>query len=221
MRSERMPGCSRTFSLVALDAATGQMGIATASRYLAVGAVVPFLRPGVGAVATQHHHEPRMAVEILDEMEAGVEPRDAAERALKFFGDADRRQLAVLMAAPQEGQQGHFAVTGKECQGYAGQIVTPDLIVVGNTLAGEEVLAEAEHGFRHSKSTHLGERLLEGLLAADRAGGDKRGKQAAAVKVVSTQANQLPVVDLRVDDHPDAPSELHRIYILDCQRRQG
>ncbi|MCZ7645525.1 MAG: DUF1028 domain-containing protein [Planctomycetota bacterium] len=212
---------SATFTLVAKDAASGQLGIATASRFLAVGAVVPFLRPGVGAVATQHHHEPRLAIEVLDELEAGVEPRDAVQRALKFFGHAERRQVAVLMAAPQEGQQGAYAYTGDACQAYASQLVSDDLIVLGNTLAGEEVLAAAERGFRQSNSPHLAERLLEGLLAADRAGGDARGKQAAAIKVAGSQAFQPASVDLRVDDHPDAPSELHRIFILHCQLSRG
>lgn len=205
---------SSTYTLLARDPATGDLGIATASCSLAVGAVVPFLRPGVGAVATQNRHEPRIAFAILDDLEAGVEPKDALERALKFFGDAERRQVASMMAAPQPGQAPYAAFTGSDCEPYCGHEAAADLIAIGNGLAGAGVLDEMVKGFRDCTSPHFAERMLEGLLAADRAGGDKAGKQAASIKIVGTQSFQPPLVDLRVDDHPEAPSELHNIWIL-------
>lgn len=205
---------SNTYTLVARDPASGQLGIAIASKYLAVGSVVPFIRPGVGAVATQHHHDPRIAIAILDDLEAGVDPRDALERALKFFGDAAQRQIAVMLAAPAEGQTPLHVHTGADCQGWCGDRINTDLIVLGNTLAGPQVLAEAERAFLASNSPHLSERLLEGLLAGDRAGGDKRGKQAAALKVCGTQPYSPTDIDLRVDDHTEAQNELHRLWIL-------
>lgn len=205
---------SCTCTLIARDGTTGQMGIATASKFLAVGSVVPFLRPGVGAVAVQYRHEPRMAYEILEELESGVAPSDAADRAMKFFGEPENRQVAVLMANPQKGQQAYFAHTGESCPEWAGHHADENLVLVGNHLAGEAVLAAARKGFEACPSPHLAERLVEGLLAADRAGGDTRGKQAAAVKVVGNEAFQAPAVDLRVDDHHDATAELHRLWIL-------
>lgn len=205
---------SNTYTLLARDPASGRLGIAVASRYLAVGAVVPYIRPNVGAVATQHHHDPRIAHAILDDLEAGVDPRDAVDRALKFFGDASQRQVGVLLADPREGQSPLYVHTGSDCQGWCGERVNADLIVFGNTLAGPQVLAEAERAFLSSGSPHLPERLIEGLLAGDRAGGDKRGKQAAALKVLGKQAYSQADLDLRVDDHPDAQNELHRLWIL-------
>lgn len=205
---------SNTYTLVARDPASGQLGIAVASRYLAVGSVVPFIRPGIGAVATQHHHDPRIAYAILDDLEAGVDPRDAVERALKFFGDTHNRQVAVMLAEPNEGQTPVFVYTGGDCQGFAGEIVGPNLVVMGNTLAGPRVLEEAERAFLASGSPHLSERLLDGLLAGERAGGDKRGKQAAALKVVGKQVYAATDIDLRVDDHSEAQNELHRLWIL-------
>ena len=203
-----------TYTLLAQDPGTGEMGIVTASNCLAVGAVVPFLRPGVGAVATQNLNDPRIAFAILDDLEGGVEPKDALERALKFFGDAERRQVAILMAAPQAGQVPHYAYTGPACELWHGQQVSEGLIVLGNGLANERVLPEMEKGYRNSSSPYFAERLAEGLLAADRAGGDKGGKQSASIKVVGSQTFQPPLVDLRVDDHPEAPGELHQIWML-------
>ena len=211
---------SATFTLLARDSASGQMGIAVASRFLAVGAVVPFLRPGIGGVATQHFHDPRIAFAILESLEAGVTPRDAGEKALKQFGEAEKRQVAVLASTVTAGQASGFVHTGSECQAWSGERVSEDLIVLGNTLVGAQVLADAERAFRASGSPHLSERLLEGLLAGDRSGGDRRGKQAAALKVVGNQNFQPPIVDLRVDDHPEATLELHRIWILH-RRRAG
>lgn len=205
---------SSTYTLLAKDPATGHIGIAVASKFLAVGAAVPFLRPSVGGVATQHFHEPRLAFAILESLEAGVEAKDATERALKQFGQIENRQVAVLAALPPPGRPAIYVHTGTACEEWCGQRVGEDLIVLGNTLAGEQVLAEAERAFRACASPHLAERLVEGLLAADRAGGDRRGKQAASLKVVGNQGFQPPIVDLRVDDHPDAPLELHRLWIL-------
>jgi uncharacterized Ntn-hydrolase superfamily protein len=203
-----------TYTLLAQDPATGSMGVVTASACLAVGATVPFLRPGVGAVATQNLGDPRMAFAILDDLEAGVEPKDALERALKFFGDAEQRQLAVLMAAPQAGQVPYFAYTGPACEPFCGQVVSENLIALGCGMANEHVLPELEKGYRASSSPYFAERLIEGLLAAERAGGDKGGKQSASIKVVGAQSFQPPLVDLRVDDHPEAPGELHQIWML-------
>lgn len=205
---------SNTYTLLARDSSTGQLGIAVASRYLAVGSVVPFIRPGVGAVATQHHHDPRIAYAVLDDLEAGVDPRDAVERALKFFGDAHNRQVAVMLAEPNESQAPVHVHTGMDCQGWCGERVSPDLIVLGNTLVGPDVLAEAERAFLSSGSPHLSERLLEGLIAGERSGGDKRGKQAAALKVMGKQMYAATDIDLRVDDHPEAQNELHRLWIM-------
>jgi len=209
-----MAPLTNTYTLIARDPHTRMMGIATASKSLAVGSVVPHLRAGIGAVVTQHQSDPRLALAILEDLEAGVDPKDAIERALRFFGDAEHRQVAVLPAQPQPGQTAFLAYTGAGCHNFAGQRATEDLIVIGNTLKSEQVLLDGERGYHASVSPHLAERLVEGLLACERAGGDVRGKQSAALVLVGPQVNQPALVDLRVDDHPDAPAELHRIYIL-------
>lgn len=210
-----------TYTLLARDPQTGQLGVITASASLAVGAAVPYMRPGVGAVAVQNLADQRVCFAILDDLEAGVEPKDALDRALKFFGEPAQRQIAILMASPQPGQVPYHAYTGSACEPWAGQFVSPDLLLLGNGLASEQVLADMEKGYRSSNSPHFAERMLDGLLAAERAGGDSAGKQSAAIRIAGTQAFHPPLVDLRVDDHPEAPGELHQIWILFHKLQSG
>lgn len=203
-----------TYTLLAREPETGNVGIVTASSCLCVGAVVPFMRAGVGAVAIQNLNDPRVAYAVMEELENGVDPKDAFERALKFFGRPEDRQVAVRAIAPREGHTVQYAVTGVSCLPWCGQIERDDLTILGNGLKGPKVLDAMEKGFRESRSKYFAERMIESLLAAERAGGDRRGKQSAAIKIVGTQNLQPPVVDLRVDDHPEASGELHHLWML-------
>lgn len=203
-----------TYTLMARDPETGYLGVVTASSCLAVGAVVPFLRSGLGAVATQNLNDPRVAFVVMEELENGVDPKDALDRALKFFGRPEQRQVAIRSLAPQEGHPSQHVFTGPNCVPWCGHLEREDLIVLGNGLKGPKVLEEMEKGFRESRSKYFPERMIESLLAAERAGGDRRGKQSAALKIVGAQSMHPPVVDLRVDDHPEASGELQHLWML-------
>jgi uncharacterized Ntn-hydrolase superfamily protein len=203
-----------TYTMLAREPETGNVGIVTASSCLCVGAVVPFLRAGVGAVAIQNLNDPRVAYAVMEEIENGVDPKDAFERALKFFGRPEQRQVAIRAIAPQEGHPAQFAATGASCVPWCGQIERDDLMILGNGLKGPKVLEAMEKGFRESRSNYFAERMIESLLAAERAGGDRRGKQSAAIKIVTKQSFHPPVVDLRVDDHPEASGELQHLWML-------
>ena len=203
-----------TYSLLARDPDTENVGIVTASSCLAVGAVVPFLRPGLGAVATQNLNDPRVAFVVMEELENGVDPKDALERALKFFGKPEQRQVAIRSVAPQEGHPIQFVHTGENCVPHCGHIEREDLIVLGNGLKSLDVLEAMEKGYRESRSKYFPERMIESLLAAEQAGGDRGGKQSAAIKIIGTQNFHPPVVDLRVDDHPEASGELQHLWML-------
>jgi uncharacterized Ntn-hydrolase superfamily protein len=203
-----------TYTLLAREPETGSVGIVTASSCLCVGAVVPFMRSGIGAVAVQNLNDPRVAYAVMESLENGVDPKDAFERALKFFGHPEERQVAIRSIAPQEGHSVHFAATGTACLPWCGQIEREDLVILGNGLNGSEVLNAMEQGYRESRSKYFAERMIESLLAAERAGGDRRGKQSAAIKIVGTQSLLPPLLDLRVDDHPEASEELHHLWML-------
>jgi len=203
-----------TYTLLAHEPGTGNVGVVTASSCLCVGAVVPFLRSGVGAIAVQNLNDPRVAYAVMEELENGVDPKDAFERALKFFGQPEQRQVAIRSIAPQEGHPVQFAATGTACVPWCGQIERDDLVILGNGLKGPKVLEAMEQGYRESRSKYFAERMIESLLAAERAGGDRHGKQSAALKIVGTQSFLPPLVDLRVDDHPEPSGELHHLWML-------
>ncbi len=156
-----------TLTLIAKETETGNLGIVTASRLVAGGAFLPFLHGGIGAVAAQNLPEPRIASVILEDLSAGVDPQAALERALRFFGWADQRQVGLLVALPQEGQLPALAFTGQNCPSYSGHRVHNDLVVLGCGLTSEKVLEAAENAFLQSPSPHLAERLLEGLIAGE------------------------------------------------------
>jgi uncharacterized Ntn-hydrolase superfamily protein len=205
-----------TFSIVAHDPDTQEWGVAVASKALAVGAVVPFARAGVGAVATQARvniaHGPN-GVELLAK---GM----SAEDALKALIDADKqiqiRQLGVIDA---KGKVAAF--TGKECIVFAGHKTGENYACQGNILAGEAVINDMAKAFEDAKGP-LAWRMMAALEAADKAGGDKRGKQAAAILVVRDKAGPNGIgdrfIDLRVDDHKDPIPELARILSLRIKR---
>src|SRR6188508_2755733 len=188
-----------TYSICACDLDAGQWGVATQSKFLAVGSVVPWAAPHVGAIATQSYANPRYGPEGLELLREGFSAEDVVERLTAADGERALRQLGVVDG---EGRAATF--TGEECHAWAGGRTGSGYAAQGNILvSGDTVDA-------------LAERLLDCLDAAEAAGGDSRGRQSAALLVVERDGGYASLsdtlVDLRVDDHPDPLVELRRIY---------
>ena len=207
-----------TFSIVAADTKTQQVGVAVQSKYFAVGAVVPWARAGVGAVATQALGLARYGPEILDLLARATRPAAALEAALADDPLAARRQIGVVSAA---GEAAHHS--GSECLHWAGGRTGPGFAAQGNILAGPEVVDEMARAFTDSSGT-LAERLVSALEAGQAAGGDSRGQQSAALLVEQVGYRDIgsegvdKIIDLRVDDHTEPIVELRRL--LDLRLRQ-
>ncbi|GEM82172.1 DUF1028 domain-containing protein [Meiothermus hypogaeus] len=198
-----------TFSLVARDEHTGDLGIAVASKFLAVGFVVPWAKAGVGAVATQSYVNPSFGPTGLALMEAGAGPEDILAVFARNDPDLARRQFGYVLASGES-----LSYTGQECHGWAGGRWGPGYAAQGNLLTGPEVVEALERTFLNRTDLPFPERLLESLLQADRAGGDKRGRQSAALLVVGEGKGYGGMerwIDLRADDHPDPVLELQRL----------
>ncbi|MGB3310891.1 MAG: DUF1028 domain-containing protein [Nodosilinea sp.] len=210
-----------TFSIVAWDPQTGMTGVAVATKHLAVGALVPHARAGVGAIATQAQTNPLLGIwglELLERRQATESPfsEASAEVVLEWLleNDCDRDQRQVHLVD----HQGHTAAwTGCDCTGWAGHRTFANVSVAGNMLAGSEVLEAMAAAFQGGEGMGLSDRLLLALEAGEAAGGDKRGRQSAALYVVDK--TPYPHLDLRVD-HDDDPiamlrtlhSEAHKDY---------
>lgn len=198
-----------TFSLVARDEQTGDLGIAVASKFLAVGFVVPWAKAGVGAVATQSYVNPRFGPIALALMEAGAGPEDILAVFARNDPGLAKRQFGYVLASGES-----LSFTGQECHGWAGGRWGSGYAAQGNLLAGPEVVEALERTFLTRTDLPFPERLLESLFQADRAGGDKRGRQSAALLVVGEGKGYGGMerwIDLRVDDHPDPVLELQRL----------
>jgi uncharacterized Ntn-hydrolase superfamily protein len=201
-----------TFSLVAADPETGEVGVAVQSKYFAVGTVVPWAKAGVGAVATQAAGVAVYGPRILERLEAGLGAEAARAAVLAEDEDRETRQLGVVTAAGEA-----TAFTGDRCLAWAGQIVRDGFAAQGNILAGEGVVEAMAAAFEQTGGS-LAERLVAALEAGQAAGGDRRGQQSAALVVerVGAAAESREgidrVVDLRVDDHPEPIAELRRLW---------
>lgn len=196
-----------TWSILARDPASGEIGAALASRFLAAGALVPRLAGGIGGACTQALVNPFLAADALARLAEGEAP-EAALAAL-VAADAGRavRQVHVLAA------DGRIAAhTGGECVGWCGHLQGPDVSVAGNMLAGEAVLLATREAFLATAGLPLAERLMAAMEAGEAAGGDRRGRQSAAMQIVSR--DPYPDLDLRVDDHPDPLAELRRLHAV-------
>ena len=201
-----------TFSIVARDTRTGELGVAVQSKFIAVGSVVPYAKAGVGAIASQAWGNPRYGPIGLELLAAGK----SSDQVVKWLTSADPnqnyRQIAVL------GLDGNASIfTGKRCNDWAGGKTGPEYAVQGNILKGPEVIDAMGKAFEESKGT-LSERLISALWAGQIAGGDKRGKQSSALLVVREGWGYGGLTDrfrdLRVDDHPSPIQELERIYYI-------
>ena len=201
-----------TYSLVAADPATGEVGVAVQSKYFAVGAVVPWAEAGVGAVATQAAGVASYGPRILALLGQNLAPDAAIGAALAADAERETRQHGVVAA-----NGAATAMTGERCGAWAGSRVGHDYAAQGNLLAGEAVVADMARAFEATEGS-LAERLLVGLEAAQAAGGDRRGQQSAALIVERSGAAGESrdgvdrVVDLRVDDHVEPVAELRRLF---------
>lgn len=198
-----------TFSIVARDSATGMLGIAVTTKFFGVGSLCPFARAGVGAVATQALVNPTYGPRGLDLLAQGLSPEQVADQLLSEDDGRDHRQLHLIDA------QGRVAArSGEECVDWFGHEPHPSesFSVAGNMLAGPAVISETARAYAAATQAGepLPERLIQALEAGQRAGGDKRGRQSAALYIVSTEV--YPYLDIRVDDNPDPVVELRRLY---------
>jgi len=207
VRSELRPS---TFSIVAWDPKTGDLGVAVESKFVAVGAVVPFAQAGVGAVATQSYANTRYGPRALALMRRGVAPKDVLRRLTSKDREAAKRQVGLVDA---RGRAASF--TGAECFKWAGHLVRRTFAVQGNILAGEDVMKAMARAFE-STDGDLPIRLLAALSAGQAAGGDVRGQQSAALLVVRKRGGYAAFndrwIDVRVDDHPQPIEELVRVF---------
>ena len=201
-----------TFSLVACDADRGQWGVAVASKFLAVGSVVPWAEPDAGAVATQSYANPRYGPDGLALLRQGLSAEDVVRRLTEADDGRDQRQLGVVDAS---GVAATF--TGSQCHEWAGGRTGPGYAAQGNLLVSAETVDALAETFESSGGA-LAERLLEALAAGQKAGGDKRGQQSAALLVVERDGGYAGLsdvlVDLRVDDHEAPIEELRRLFDL-------
>jgi uncharacterized Ntn-hydrolase superfamily protein len=200
-----------TYSIAACDLEAGQWGVATQSKFLAVGSVVPWAAPGVGAVATQAYANPRYGPEGLQLLAEGLSAAEVVARLTEADEGRADRQVGVVDA-----EGGGATYTGSDCMDWAGGLAGPGFAAQGNILAGEETVAALATTFTATHGQPLAERLLECLAAAQAAGGDRRGQQSAALLVVEKDGGYAglsdTLVDLRVDDHPQPVAELARLY---------
>ena len=201
-----------TFSVVARDAETGDLGIAVQSKFLAVGAVVPWSMANVGAVATQSHANVAYGPDGLELLQSGMSAQEVMDQLVRDDPGRDDRQAGIVDA------QGRAATyTGPGCSDWAGGFAGDGFCCQGNILAGPQVVDAMVEGYSTSSGS-LAHRLLTSLEAGQAAGGDSRGQQSAAIYIVREgggySGGNDRWIDLRVDDHPTPIAELRRLVML-------
>ena len=201
-----------TWSIVARHP-DGSFGVAVASRFFAVGALCPHARSGVGALSTQALMNPTYGPAGIDLMAQGHDPRQTIDTLLAGDAGRESRQVHAIDA------QGRIAAhTGSQCIDWRGQLAGEGFSVAGNMLAGPQVLEQTARAYAANAQLDFAQRLIVAMEAGEAAGGDKRGKQAAALRIVTTEV--YPVLDLRVDDHYEPIAELRRLYDKSLERYQ-
>jgi uncharacterized Ntn-hydrolase superfamily protein len=202
-----------TYSICACDLDAGQWGVATQSKFLAVGSVVPWAAPHVGAIATQSYANPRYGPDGLELLRGGLSAGEVVERLTAADEERALRQLGVV-----DGDGRAATFTGDECHAWAGGRTGVGYAAQGNILVSRATVDALAETFEASAGRPLAGRLLDCLDAAEAAGGDSRGRQSAALLVVERDGGYAnlsdTLVDLRVDDHPDPLVELRRIHRL-------
>ncbi|MBB4229705.1 DUF1028 domain-containing protein [Rhizobium mongolense] len=200
-----------TWSIVARDPETGHLGIAVASRFFAVGGLVPHIRGRIGAVATQAFVSPLYGIDGLVALASGQAPADILRELTARDEGRDHRQFHLIDA---KGRSAAF--TGARCIDWAGHLTGEDISVAGNMLGGPQVLEKTLAVYRKTSRLPLAERLIEAMQAGEDAGGDKRGRQSAALLVYRDQ--DYAWLNIRVDDHADPLCELRRLYAVAQER---
>jgi uncharacterized Ntn-hydrolase superfamily protein len=205
-----------TYSIAACDLEASEWGVAVQSKFLAVGSVVPWAEPEVGAIATQAYANPTYGPDGLALLREGLAAKDVVQRLVGADEGRDHRQLGVV-----DRRGNAAAYTGSECMDWAGQRTGDGYAAQGNILAGADTVDALAATFEASAGQSLATRLLECLAAAQAAGGDRRGQQSAALLVTRRDGGYGKLsdvaVDLRVDDHERPVDELRRLYKLHDQ----
>ncbi|MEX0786849.1 MAG: DUF1028 domain-containing protein [Dehalococcoidia bacterium] len=196
-----------TFSIVARDADNGLFGVAVSTAVPAVGAMVPHVKPGAGAIATQSYTSARLGIDGLRLLELGLSPEEALTSLL-----AQDEGAALRQAAGIDAQGRVYAYSGNECVDWYGSRLGENYSVQGNMLVGQETIDAMAQAFEGAKG-HLSSRLLKALEAGQAAGGDKRGRESAAL-LVAPFIDAWTKIDIRVDQHDDPVAELRRIFNL-------
>ncbi len=200
-----------TWSIVAKDHETGLFGLAIASRFFAVGALCPWAEGGVGAVCTQAMVNPVLGPRSLALLREGLNAPDVREILIGGNQGRAQRQLHLIDASGRTA-----AHTGESCIDWCGDLAADGVSVAGNMLAGPQVVAETVAAYEANLKQPIVERLIAAMKAGEAAGGDKRGKQSAALLIQGDEA--YPRLSLRIDDHPDPLAELARHYEVAKER---
>jgi uncharacterized Ntn-hydrolase superfamily protein len=200
-----------TWSIIARDNGSGQFGIAVATRFFAVGARVPHIAARIGGIATQALTNPYYGIDGLKLLREGRSPREVVEALTAADDGRESRQLHIMDA------HGRIAAhTGRDCVDWCGHIEGDGFSIAGNMLVGANVLDDTAKTYLESKSLPFAQRLIAALRSGEAGGGDKRGKQSAALLVYGEE--EWSDLDLRVDDHVDPLAELERLERVSRER---
>jgi uncharacterized Ntn-hydrolase superfamily protein len=200
-----------TWSIIARDSLTGQIGIAVATRFFAVGARVPHIAAGIGGVATQALVNPYYGIDGVKLLREGHAPRDIIDTLTAADSGRESRQLHIMDA------NGRIAAfTGRECVDWCGHVQGDGFSIAGNMLAGAAVLDDTAKALVANANLPFAQRLIVAMKAGEAAGGDKRGRQSAALLIHGEE--EWSDLDLRVDDHADPLAELERLEQVSRER---
>ena len=200
-----------TWSIIARDKATGQFGIAVATRFFAVGALVPHIAAGIGAIATQALVNPYYGIDGLKLLREGRSPHDVLKTVTAADAGRETRQLHLMDAGGRIASH-----TGSECVDWCGHVEGNGFSIAGNMLAGARVLDDTAKTYVATEKLPFAQRLIAAMRAGEAAGGDKRGKQSAALLIYGDE--EWSALDLRVDDHIDPLAELERLEQVSRER---
>jgi uncharacterized Ntn-hydrolase superfamily protein len=200
-----------TWSIIARDNSTGQFGIAVATRFFAVGARVPHIAAGVGGIATQALVNPYYGIDGVRLLREGHKPRDIVETLIAADAGRESRQLHIMDASGRIASH-----TGRECVDWCGHIEGNGFSIAGNMLAGGRVLDDSAKAYVANEHLPFAQRLIAAMRSGEAAGGDKRGKQSAALLIHGNE--EWSDLDLRVDDHSDPLTELERLERVSRER---
>jgi uncharacterized Ntn-hydrolase superfamily protein len=200
-----------TWSIIARNTATGHFGIAVATRFFAVGARVPYIAAGFGGIATQALTNPYYGIDGIKLLRDGKSPREIVDVLKAADAGRESRQLHVMDAAGRVA-----AFTGAECVDWCGHVEGNGFSIAGNMLAGARVLDDTAAAYMANEKLPFAQRMIVTMRAGEAAGGDKRGKQSAALLIYGDE--EWSALDLRVDDHADPLSELERLERISRER---